>query len=439
MTEIIMPQLGETVSEGTITTWLRKVGDSVQLDDPLVEIATDKVDTEIVSTATGMIAEILVPEGQTVPVGTPLARLAVDAESLSPEDEASVSAAAPHHFRHHAATREATAPGTESVISAGTTSQDLPSLHTRLSPLVRRLAHEKAVDLAQVTGTGRGGRIRKRDVLAAASQASLASDRAATTPSEISALTGPRTEPPATPSAVESREPLSRVRKVIGKRMLESLQTSAQLTTVTEADVTRVARLRARFNTKLPAGSPDKFSFLPFFARAAIEALGQHPLINARIDGDDIVRHEGVDLSIAVDTERGLMVPVIRRADRLNLMGLRDAIGDLATRAREGNLINDELSGGTFTLTNTGSRGALFDTPIINQPQAAILGTGAVVRRPAVIDHPELGEVWVARSVVYLALSYDHRLIDGADAARFLETVRARLETAQFEAELGLV
>jgi pyruvate dehydrogenase E2 component (dihydrolipoamide acetyltransferase) len=440
MTEIIMPQLGETVSEGTVTTWLRKVGDAVQLDDPLVEIATDKVDTQILSTATGVIAEILVSEGRTVPVGTPLARLAVDAESLSPEDEAAATAAAPHHLRPHVATREATAPPTtESAASAGATLTAPPSLPTRLSPLVRKLAREKGVDLRQVSGTGHGGRIRKQDVLAASNRASIRADRAVTRPSEVPAAGGPQIEPPATHAAVASREPLSRVRKVIGKRMLESLQTSAQLTTVIEADVTRIARLRSRFNAALPPGSPDKFSFLPFFARAATDALGQHPLINARIDGDDIVWHRGVDLAIAVDTERGLLVPVIRRADRLNLIGLRDAIRDLATEARQGSLPNDVLSGGTFTLTNTGSRGALFDTPIINQPQVAILGTGAVIRRPVIIDHAELGEAWVARSVIYLALSYDHRLIDGADAARFLETVRGRLEAAQFEAELGLV
>ncbi|KWX10120.1 hypothetical protein TR74_05525, partial [Carbonactinospora thermoautotrophica] len=285
-------------------------------------------------------------------------------------------------------------------------------------------AAEHGVDLSTVKGTGVGGRIRKQDVLDAAKAKQAAQAPAAAEPSPLRGRT----------------EKMSRLRQVIAKRMVESLQTAAQLTTVVEVDVTNVARLRERAKKEFEAREGVKLTFLPFFAKAALEALKQHPKLNAVIDteANTVTYHEAEHLGIAVDTERGLLVPVIHNAGDLNLTGLARKIADVAERTRTNRVSPDELSGGTFTITNTGSRGALFDTPIINQPQVAILGTGAVVKRPVVVSDPELGEAIAIRSMVYLALTYDHRLIDGADAARFLTTVKQRLEEGKFEADLGL-
>ncbi|WP_244884249.1 2-oxoglutarate dehydrogenase, E2 component, dihydrolipoamide succinyltransferase [Carbonactinospora thermoautotrophica] len=293
-----------------------------------------------------------------------------------------------------------------------------------VTPLVRKLAAEHGVDLSTVKGTGVGGRIRKQDVLDAAKAKQAAQAPAAAEPSPLRGRT----------------EKMSRLRQVIAKRMVESLQTAAQLTTVVEVDVTNVARLRERAKKEFEAREGVKLTFLPFFAKAALEALKQHPKLNAVIDteANTVTYHEAEHLGIAVDTERGLLVPVIHNAGDLNLTGLARKIADVAERTRTNRVSPDELSGGTFTITNTGSRGALFDTPIINQPQVAILGTGAVVKRPVVVSDPELGEAIAIRSMVYLALTYDHRLIDGADAARFLTTVKQRLEEGKFEADLGL-
>ncbi|HJY61657.1 MAG TPA: 2-oxo acid dehydrogenase subunit E2, partial [Streptosporangiaceae bacterium] len=345
-----------------------------------------------------------------------------------------------------------------------------------VTPLVRKLAAEHAVNLETVTGTGVGGRIRKQDVIDAAraqrgSQAAQASPAAqASSPAQASpAAQAPQDAPPAvvpqqaqrlpdgpTPAdqpagAPAARRPavvpsslrgttqrMSRPRQVIAQRMVESLRISAQLTTVVEADVTAIARLRDRAKADFEAREGVKLTFLPFFALAAVEALKVHPKLNAVINGDQVTYHDAEHVGVAVDTERGLMVPVIHNAGDLNIGGLARKIGDLAQRTRSGQVGPDELTGGTFTLTNTGSRGALFDTPIINQPQVAILGTGTVVRRPVVVEDPALGEVIAVRSMVYLALTYDHRLIDGADAARFLTTVKSRLEEGAFETELGL-
>ncbi|MDR3032323.1 MAG: 2-oxoglutarate dehydrogenase, E2 component, dihydrolipoamide succinyltransferase [Kitasatospora sp.] len=319
-----------------------------------------------------------------------------------------------------------------------------------VTPLVRKLAAEHDVDLAQVSGTGVGGRIRKQDVLdAARARRDAATAQAQQAPATVPAAPG---VPAAQPGAAASRpdvvpstlrgttEHMSRLRQVIAQRMVESLQTSAQLTTVVEADVTEIARLRERAKAEFEAREGVRLSFLPFFALAAVEALKVHPKLNAVLDTQtaQVTYHDAEHLGVAVDTERGLLVPVIRNAGDLNIGGLARKIADLAQRTRDGQVSPDELAGGTFTLTNTGSRGALFDTPIINQPQVAILGTGTVVKRPVVVDDPTLGEVIAVRSVVYLALTYDHRLIDGADAARFLTTVKNRLEEGAFEAELGL-
>jgi len=339
-----------------------------------------------------------------------------------------------------------------------------------VTPLVRKLATEHGVDLAAVTGTGVGGRIRKQDVLEAA-RAARGSAPAAAAPAAAApaAATPAATAPPATaapataapaptgaaapptaaaasaravvPSSLRgTTERMSRARQVIARRMVESLQTSAQLTTVVEADVTEIARLRERAKADFEAREGVKLSFLPFFALATVEALKVHPKLNAIIDTEagQVTYHDAEHLGIAVDTERGLMVPVIQNAGDLNIGGLARKIADLAARTRAGQVSPDDLVGGTFTLTNTGSRKALFDTPIINQPQVGILGTGAVVKRPVVVEDPALGEVITVRSMVYLALTYDHRLVDGADAARFLATVKDRLEEGEFEAELGL-
>ena len=321
-----------------------------------------------------------------------------------------------------------------------------------VTPLVRKLAAEHGVDLATVTGTGVGGRIRKQDVvdaarvrreaIAAAQQSAAADGQAAAgqAPAGQQAQGSP-SRPAIEPSHLRGRtERMSRARQLIARRMVESLQTSAQLTTVVEVDVTAIARLRERAKADFEAREGVKLTFLPFFALAAVEALKVHPRLNASIepDGNQVTYHDAEHLGIAVDTERGLMVPVIRNAGDLNVGGLARKIADLASRTRGAQVSPDDLAGGTFTLTNTGSRGALFDTPIINQPQVGILGTGTVVRRPVVVQDPALGEVIAVRSMVYLALSYDHRLVDGADAARFLGTVKARLEEGAFEAELGL-
>ncbi len=313
-----------------------------------------------------------------------------------------------------------------------------------VTPLVRKLAAEHGVNLATVAGTGVGGRIRKQDVLEAARalRESPAAPAAPVAPEAATAPAAPGAPARAiVPSSLRgTTERMSRARQLIARRMVESLQTSAQLTTVIEADVTAIARLRDRAKADFEAREGVKLSFLPFFALAAVEALKIHPRLNAVIDTEaaQVTYHDAEHLGIAVDTERGLMVPVIRNAGDLNIGGLARKIADLAARTRAGQVSPDDLAGGTFTLTNTGSRGALFDTPIINQPQVGILGTGSVVKRAVVVDDPELGEVITVRSMVYLALTYDHRLVDGADAARFLLTVEDRLEEGAFEAELGL-
>jgi 2-oxoglutarate dehydrogenase E2 component (dihydrolipoamide succinyltransferase) len=590
---VSMPQLGESVTEGTVTRWLKKEGERVEADEPLLEVSTDKVDTEIPSPVAGILRGITVAEDETVAVGAelavidesgaeapaggdgggepeaqaepaaPAAPAAAPAESpaedFSPGDQepgsqpaaepgypypaaggyqsgeqqtavyqrpaayeavgyGSPGAADPQSVEEPpaappadqgppaSAPQEPAAPAGASVSDIWQRSQpaaappappapapapaaaaprppvppapappappqpasDGPArpaspLGTAegpyVTPLVRKLAAEHGVDLATVAGTGVGGRIRKQDVIdaarvrreaIAAAQQSAADGQAQTGPAPAGAAqpgqpqAGPAqgtSRPAIEPSHLRgTTERMSRARQLIARRMVESLQTSAQLTTVVEVDVTAIARLRERAKADFEAREGVKLTFLPFFALAAVEALKVHPRLNASIepDGNQVTYHDAEHLGIAVDTERGLMVPVIRNAGDLNVGGLARKIADLAARTRGGQVSPDDLAGGTFTLTNTGSRGALFDTPIINQPQVGILGTGTVVRRPVVVQDPALGEVIAVRSMVYLALSYDHRLVDGADAARFLGTVKARLEEGAFEAELGL-
>jgi 2-oxoglutarate dehydrogenase E2 component (dihydrolipoamide succinyltransferase) len=609
---VSMPQLGESVTEGTVTRWLKKEGERVEADEPLLEVSTDKVDTEIPSPVSGILRGITVAEDETVAVGAELAVIdetgGEAAEAAAPAAEAAPEqappaeappaqappAAAPEYqqapaaqeypppsqapeyqqapaaqeYQQAPAAQEyppaaAPAPEYQPVVEPGQQAgyapppmftpaapaeqaqaappaeqapaaptadaaaappsfpapQEAPAQQAPpaaepaaapaaaappppapepaapepappppaaaepaaiplpsaadgpyVTPLVRKLAAEHGVDLAAVTGTGVGGRIRKQDVLEAAravreSAPAAAAPAAAAPASNGSAAPAPAAAGPAAaapaaaapataappapatparpvvPSTLRgTTERMSRARQVIARRMVESLQTSAQLTTVVEADVTAISRLRDRAKADFEAREGVKLSFLPFFALATLEALKVHPRLNASIDAEagQVIYHDDEHLGIAVDTERGLMVPVIQNAGDLNIGGLARKIADLAARTRAGQVSPDDLAGGTFTLTNTGSRGALFDTPIINQPQVAILGTGSVVKRAVVVEDPALGEVITVRSMVYLALTYDHRLVDGADAARFLTTVKERLEEGAFEAELGL-
>jgi len=530
---VSMPQLGESVTEGTVTRWLKKEGERVEVDEPLLEVSTDKVDTEIPSPASGILRSIAVDEDETVAVGAQLAviedsetsdsaavQTSPPAQDTAPPQEAAEPAptapapepasasadgwnapgyaaptpgyAPPASYgqpatptpppqsqpyatpapsspyaqpatqapAYPAATAappaETPAPPAETAAGADRPAADeeypaptsLPGAGEApyVTPLVRKLAAEHAVDLETVTGTGVGGRIRKQDVIEAARLQRGSQAQAPQAPPTAPAAVVPQLAPrvPDGPSAVVpsslrgTTQRLSRPRQVIAQRMVESLRVSAQLTTVVEADVTAIARLRDRAKADFEAREGVKLTFLPFFALAAVEALKMHPRLNAVIDGDQVTYNDAEHLGVAVDTERGLIVPVIHNAGDLNIGGLARKIGDLAQRTRSGQVGPDELAGGTFTLTNTGSRGALFDTPIINQPQVAILGTGTVVRRPVVVEDPALGEVIAVRSMVYLALTYDHRLVDGADAARFLTTVKNRLEEGAFETELGL-
>src|SRR6478609_370234 len=471
---VTMPALGESVTEGTVTRWLKSEGDEVAVDEPLLEVSTDKVDTEIPSPVAGTLTKILVQEDDTVPVGADLAVIgggaaaaaAEPAKAPEPEpakapepepepekapEPAAEAPKAPAQEQPEEATQEAAgkpadaerAPAQQSpeaaapTASAATPSRDDAAAY--VTPLVRKLANQHGVDLGSITGTGVGGRIRKQDVLDAAEAAKApapapAAPAAAPAAPAASAPSGASSAAAAVSPKRGTREKMTRLRKVIATRMVESLQVSAQLTTVVEVDLTKVARLRAKVKSDFEAREGTKLSFLPFLALAATEALKAHPMVNASIDGDEVVYHGSENLSIAVDTEKGLIVPVVKNAGDLNIAGLARAIADVAARTRSNKITPDDLAGGTFTITNTGSRGALFDTPIINQPQVAILGTGAIVKRPVVVTDADGGETIAIRSMMYLALSYDHRIVDGADAARFLGTMKARLEEGQFEA-----
>jgi pyruvate dehydrogenase E2 component (dihydrolipoamide acetyltransferase) len=530
---VLMPQLGESVTEGTVTRWLKKEGEQVTADEPLLEVSTDKVDTEIPAPASGILRGIVVDEDETVAVGAQLAVIEdADAPAATPAPAAPAPApaadpsyappapayqppaaapanggqsgsgnwswnepstpaapsyappaspppAAPTAYEPPApsyqppaspAPSAASTPATPvapytpaapepepepTVAEAYPEPTPLPTGDSPyVTPLVRKLAAEHSVPLESIAGSGVGGRIRKQDVIDAAAKR-RAEDAAAAAAAAAPAAAAPAPATPAAPEATPAparptivpdalrgtTQRMSRPRQVIAKRMVESLQTSAQLTTVVEVDVTNIARLRDRAKAAFEAREGVKLTFLPFFAQATVEALKIHPKLNAVINAEtqEVTYHAAEHLGIAVDTERGLMVPVIHGAGDLNIGGLARKIADLASRTRSGHVGPDELAGGTFTLTNTGSRGALFDTPIINLPQVGILGVGSVVKRAVVVDDPALGEVIAVRSMVYLALTYDHRLVDGADAARFLVTVKNRLEEGAFDADLGLL
>ena len=452
--DVVLPQLGESVTEGTVTRWLKQVGDTVTADEALVEISTDKVDTELPAPATGVLLSITVPEDTTIAVGSVLGVIGAAASAAAtptpatPAPDATPAPAAPVAPSAPVGAAPISAPAPTPVLSAPKSGDD----DSYVTPLVRRLAAQKGVDLSTIVGTGVGGRIRKQDVLAAAdgTVAAPATPPAAppvAAPVAAPVSSSPVTATPATASApapvspLRGRtEPISRLRKVIAERMVESLQVSAQLTSVVEVDVTRIANLRNKVKGNFESREGVKLTFLPFIAKAALESLKSFPMVNASIDmtAGTITYHDTENLGIAVDTDRGLLVPVIRNAGDLNLAGLSRGINDIAERTRSSKVAPDELSGGTFTITNTGSRGSLFDTPIINQPQVAILGTGAIEKRPVVVPDSTGQDVIAIRSMMYLALSYDHRLVDGADAARFLVAIKNRLEEGSFESELGL-
>ena len=424
-TVITMPALGESVSEGTVTRWLKNVGDTVAADEALLEVSTDKVDTEIPSPVAGVLLAIDVAIDTTVAVGARLAL--IGAAGAAPVVAAPV-VAAPVVAAPVVAAPVVAAPVVAAPVVAA------PS-DAYVTPLVRKLANELGVNLALVKGTGVGGRIRREDVETLSKPVAPLAAPAA----HVSAPTVNRSTPTIAVSPLRGTTvTMSRLRKVIAARMVESLQVSAQLTTVIEVDVTKISRLRDRAKATFEAREGVKLSYLPFFAVSVCEALKQHPVLNSSVEGDQITYHGSEHLGIAVDTERGLLVPVISNAGDLNIGGIARKISELAARTRDNKVTPDELGGGTFTLTNTGSRGALFDTPIINQPQVAILGLGAVVKRPMVVRGEDGGETIAIRSMVYLGLSYDHRVVDGADAARFLVTLKERLEGGAFESDLGL-
>ena len=468
-----MPALGESVTEGTVSSWYKAVGEHVEADEPLVSVATDKVDTDVPSPVSGVVEQILVPEDETVDVGTviaiigdgsglggaaeatpaPVAEPAPAPAPVAAEPTPAPAPTAPAPVAPAAApapVAPAPAPAVATEPAPAAVAEPAPSVVTNsayVTPLVRKLAREKGVNLSTVTGSGVGGRIRKEDVEAKAAQ--IAAEKAAQEAAAKAAVQAPAAPAPASakPAAAKpavdttlrgKTEKMSRLRQVISTRMIESLQTSAQLTTVVEVDVTRIASLRARAKNAFLAANGTKLTFLPFFVQAATEALKAHPKINASINGKEVTYHAVEHIGIAVDTPRGLLVPVVKNAGDLNIPGLAKRINDLAARTRDNQVNPQELSGSTFTITNTGSGGALFDTPIINQPEVAILGLGAITKQPRVVRDADGNETIGIRSVCYLALSYDHRLVDGADAARYLMTVKKRLEEGDFAGELGL-
>ncbi|GAB2976819.1 2-oxoglutarate dehydrogenase, E2 component, dihydrolipoamide succinyltransferase [Amycolatopsis acidiphila] len=467
-TPVTLPELGESVTEGTVTRWLKQVGDAVAVDEPLLEISTDKVDTEVPSPVAGTLLEISVNEDETVEVGGQLAVIG-DASAApaqqqeqpkqpepeqrrAPEPEAPKPAPEPKPEPKPEPTPQ---PAAQQAPAPQAPAQQAPAAKPAaepqdngsgpyVTPLVRKLATEHGIDLSSLTGSGVGGRIRKQDVLAAAE---AKQQQAAPAPAAASAP-APAAQRPSAPAAASpdlsalrgTVQKASRIRQVIAQRTRESLQTSAQLTQVFEVDVTKIARLRQQAKASFAEREGVKLTFLPFFAKATVEALKQHPNVNAYLNEDtkEITYFGEEHLAVAVDTEKGLISPVIHNAGELNLAGLARGIADLAARTRANKVKPDELSGGTFTVTNLGSNGALFDTPIINQPQSGILGVGAVVKRPVVATDAEGQDTIAIRSMAYLALTYDHRLIDGADAGRFLTTIKHRLEEGHFEDELGL-
>jgi 2-oxoglutarate dehydrogenase E2 component (dihydrolipoamide succinyltransferase) len=456
---VLMPELGESVTEGTVTRWLKKVGDSVEVDEPLVEVSTDKVDTEIPSPVAGTLISITADEDVTVSVGGELARIGTGAAAAKPAPEPQASPAAQPKARPapqpepaakpappaqpeptpapQAKPEPAPQPRAESAPTIGAASSPY------VTPLVRKLAAENNIDLSEVSGTGVGGRIRKQDVLSAAQQKEEAKQAPVAAPAAAAPAAPKPSAPAPAPGLAHLRgttQKASRIRQITAKKTRESLQATAQLTQTHEVDMTRIVALREKAKAAFAEREGVNLTFLPFIARAVIDALKVHPNVNASYNEDtkEITYYDAEHLGFAVDTEQGLLSPVIHNAGDLSLAGLARAIADIAARARSGDLRPDELSGGTFTITNIGSQGALTDTPILVPPQAAMLGTGAIVKRPRVVVDDTGNESIGVRSICYLPLTYDHRLIDGADAGRFVTTIKHRLEEGAFEADLGL-
>ena len=462
-TEVRMPALGESVTEGTVTTWLKAVGDAVDADEPLLEVSTDKVDSEVPAPVAGFLTEIRVPEDETVEVGTVVAIISATAPSAAPAAASAAPAPAPVAPAAPAAPAAPVAPAAPAAPAAPVAPaapapvDPFPNASTLaakasaapvvaspaaatgsayVTPIVRKLARELGVDLATVSGSGVGGRVRREDVEAAAAAARAA----AAAPAPVApAAPAAKAEATREPSPLRgTTEKMSRLRQTIARRMVESLQTAAQLTTVIEVDVTKVAALRARSKDAFLATHGTKLTFLPFFVKAATEALAYHPKLNATINDKQVTYFDYEHVGIAVDTPRGLLVPVMKNAGEKDIPGIAASINDLAARTRDSKIGPDELSGSTFTVTNTGSGGALFDTPVLNMPETAIMGVGTIVKRPVVMKGADGADVIAIRSMVYLSLSYDHRLIDGGDASRFLMDVKKRLEAGEFEADLAL-
>jgi pyruvate dehydrogenase E2 component (dihydrolipoamide acetyltransferase) len=470
-TAVQMPELGESVTEGTVTRWLKQVGDRVEVDEPLLEVSTDKVDTEIPSPIAGTLLEITASEDETVDVGAQLAVIGDAAagggqEAPAPQAPApqaqAPQAQEPVREQEPARPRAEERPSGDGATAPAEVAAEEPEQPAAeengarggapyVTPLVRKLAAEHDVDLSKISGSGVGGRIRKQDVLAAAEAkkpapepepAPAAAPEAPTAPAVTPAGAPPRQVPKPAAGAPEpgTTVKMPRLRQLIAQRMTESLRISAQLTTVQEVDVTRIAALRARAKGEFERREGVKLTFLPFFAKATVEALKAFPQVNSSINEEtkEVTYHGAVHLAVAVDTPRGLLVPVIKNAEDLNIAGLARRIADVARRTRDAKIGPDELSGGTFTITNIGSAGALFDTPIINQPQVAILGTGKITKQATVVTGPDGDDVIAIRSICYLPLTYDHRIVDGADAGRFVSAIKARLEEGAFEADLGL-
>jgi 2-oxoglutarate dehydrogenase E2 component (dihydrolipoamide succinyltransferase) len=451
---VVLPALGESVTEGTITRWLKNVGDSVSLDEAIVEISTDKVDTELPSPAAGVITEIKVAQDQVAAVGAVLAVISSSAGAVAPKPATPAPAPVVQTPPPAPKVETVVVPQAAPVVTATPTVFATTSSSTKdtyATPIVRQLAKEKGIDISTISGSGVNGRVKKEDVLNAsgtpvaapsvAKPVAAAVSAPVVTPTPVSAPAKPAAPAASVEQPLRGRiEQTTRLRRVIAERMVQSLHISAQLTSVVEVDVTKISSLRNKVKDSFVAREGVKLSFLPFFAKVAVETLKEFPIVNATISADatQIAYSDAIHLAVAVDTPRGLLVPVIRDAGDLSIAGLSRKIQDVANRTRDNKVTPDELSGGTFTLTNTGSRGALFDTPIINQPQVAILGTGAVVKRPVVVSGSDGNDQIAIRQMVYLALTYDHRLVDGADAARFLSSMKVRLEEANFESELGL-
>ena len=481
--EVKMPALGESVNEGTVTTWLKEEGDEVEEDEAILEVSTDKVDTEVPSPAAGVLTKILVGEDETVEVGTVLAIIGgegsssqeapaeakeepkaeekVEPKAEEVKDEVPAEEEEPKaEDKEEPKSDQSDAKGPEFDAKEEKSDPPVPAADTDgksayVTPIVRKLAKELDVDLSTVEGSGVGGRIRRQDVEAAAEAAKKAAEQAEAEKSKAPAAAPAAPDAPAAQGGASikaqlaekaqeaaskrgTRQKMTGLRKTIAKRMVESLQTSAQLTTVMEVDVTRIVALRNAAKDSFGAREGVKLTYLPFFIQAATEALKAHPIINASVEDNEIVYHGEEHVGVAVDTPKGLFVPVIKNAGDFNIAGISKAVNDLASRTRDGNIKPDELSGSTFTITNTGSAGAIMDTPIINQPNVAILGTGIIFKAPGVVKDQDGNEVISIRSKCYLCISYDHRIVDGADASRYLRDVKMRLEEGDFASELGL-